>query len=205
MKGLLYKDLVLSWKTNKLCIGMMMLFFALFAIEKNGMLILFQTGVLMALSVCFMLFSYDERISWQAYCHTTPILRRKYVWSRYLFLLFLVGFSAVLFLVTQLPLWFFTKSIDGALLIYCFTILVSLILIVMSVVFPLIFAFGAAKGRLLYLIVVGAYYAMVAIMEIKTDVSSPIFPLAVMLISALCFVVSLVISVCIYERKTAIV
>ncbi len=207
MKGLLYKDFLIMGKMNKLILVMIIGFFIGFMVSMNETGMLFQVGVILTVSMMLGIFGYDERVSWQRYCHTTPVLRQKYVLSKYILTLIMIGGVEVVFQLTQFPLYIMYRSIDLGGLFFYFSYIFSELAMVFALLLPIIFGIGVEKARILYLVCIGAYGVIYGTwMElIARDILDRMLSSVLILgFSALIFCASYPVSVAVYNRRKVI-
>jgi len=148
MKGLLLKDWYLTTKYMRALI-LISLAFAVMSVlsPENGFFRIYPAVMFAMIPVS--LYSYDDREKWTVYAQAFPVSRAQYVTEKYLFGVIctaaLVALLAVLHLVTG------AEGVDGAVTLSLFLALVSA-----SLMLPVLFRFGAEKGRIAYLIFIGA-------------------------------------------------
>lgn len=116
------------------------------------------------------LFSYDEANHWEAYAAAAPNGRRAMVDARYLLA---VGIGAVV-LLFQLLLGILTKSdqLETALLY------TGAFFLYAAVILPISYRFGGTKSRMVMIVVVAAFSALIAIGATSLHVFSDGDPLA---------------------------
>ena len=147
MKGLLLKDWYLTTKYMRALI-LISLAFAVMSVlsPENGFFRIYPAVMFAMIPVS--LYSYDDREKWTVYAQAFPVSRAQYVTGKYLFgaicTAALVALLAVLHLVTG------AEGVDGAVTLSLFLALVSA-----SLMLPVLFRFGAEKGRIAYLIFIG--------------------------------------------------
>ena len=153
MKGLLYKDCVTLIKQLKF----FLLLIALFALIPGGMLHSF--AMIYALMLPFSAIAYDEQAKWDRMAAMMPYTRTQLVLSKYL-----LGWAGVLG-ATLLSLCgqFMGRllragapaeagaAMDAALLT------APIALILLSIALPLLFRFGAERGRMAFVVLIVAF------------------------------------------------
>lgn len=98
------------------------------------------------------IYTYDEREHWCTYCSTLPISRKTYVLAKYLLgILLTLSVSAI---NGAMDLLFTMLGRKGAELSLGMGIAMSLLM--SGFTMPFVYRFGAEKGRIVYLIAVGA-------------------------------------------------
>ena len=148
MLGLILKDLFTlkkNLRTMMLIVLIFMGFFAFFnsQIEFAASFIIFFASIL-SLSA----FSFDKYCSWDSFALTMPISRNKIVGARYLLVLLLVFVAAAMSLLLILLFAQF-KEINPWQMMPSVYLMTALIIILLSVALPVIYKFGAERGRLL--------------------------------------------------------
>ncbi len=147
MKGLLLKDWYLTTKYLRALILISLLFAAMSVFSPENGFFRIYPAVMFAM-IPVSLYSYDDREKWTVYVQAFPVSRAQYVTEKYLFgaicIAALVTLLTVLYLVTG------ADGIDGAV-----TLSLLLGLASASLMLPILFRFGAEKGRIAYLIFIG--------------------------------------------------
>ena len=161
MRGLLWKDVRLMRSYCRSVALLVVVFLAVALVSPNTFFFIYPC--LIVSMIPMTLYSCDEKERFCAYCLTLPISRRQYVSGKYL--LGLLSTAAMLILSvlvcllkTRLDSSFSLHSIAGLL-----TASAALSFLAPAVCFPLLFRFGADKGRTLYLVVIGLTCAASAI------------------------------------------
>ena len=150
MKGLLMKELISLKYYGKTCLFLAVFFMVLGIIQQSAlaflMMLSFMTLVLI-LIINMNSISVDNSTKWDCYAAAMPLNRSDIVKSKYLFSLICAGFCAAVtiplsFLIGQ----FFSPISIAEILATVGGVLLALCLI-LSIVFPLIYKFGAEKSR----------------------------------------------------------
>ena len=199
MKALLYKDFYVLWKQMKFVLFMVAIFcvmpdtgFSLntFFVAYAGML------------VPATLFAYDERAKWDSLAVMMPFSIRDLVLSRYVFA-WLATVYAVFWYLLGYAL--FRGGITKDALVVLGVIL-TLLLAVQSIYFPILFRLGSEKGRmLLFVVIIGlmVLVAMISALLEKLAISpSPVLFLGCFLAAVTMCVGSVKVSVKQYEQRT---
>ncbi len=159
MKGLLRKDLYMTWAYGRtlLVISALFLFSSVFMpSEENFFFVVYP--VLMGGVLPVTLLSYDERFGWNRYCDTMPVSRKLVVDERYLMTLlsFLALYAVTLAVqaVVLLPKGRGEDLIQLVGLLPCFGLAAPAILL------PVSLRFGVEKGRLVYFFIIGLVVAV---------------------------------------------
>lgn len=154
MKGLFYKEGRCLWQYGKSYILLVVIFFGLTFLNKGGgganplwlLYPVFFVGSLPA-----SLLSADERDGWLAYCDTLPIGRRQLVAAKYVTSAVLTALIITLVLLisalTGQPTVAGGTAVPLSILI---PLLLAVGLGVPALMFPIMFKFGATKGRAVY-------------------------------------------------------
>lgn len=159
MKGLLLKDIFLLKNQKR--------FFIIFLFAAGGMLFanLNPAFVINYVTIIFAMFtlstiSYDEFDNGYAFLFTLPITRKQYVAEKYVFG-FLVGGSVwlVVSVFALIVTFFRTGIVEVSVLTTSFFTLIIMFLF-FCVVLPLQIKFGAEKGRIVLVFLVGAIFAI---------------------------------------------
>ena len=204
MKGLLRKDLYMTWAYGRmlLLIGAVFLFTsAVMPSEENFFFVIYP--VLMGGVLPVTLLSYDERFGWNRYCDALPVSRKLVVDERYLMsLLSFLALYAVTLVVQAAVLLPKGRAADlGQLagLLPCFGLLAP------AVMLPVMLRFGVEKGRLVYFFFIGLLVAAGLVFSKQTlGVSGAIGKwgvAAVLLGVVLIFAASWLLSRRIYEKR----
>ena len=158
MKGLLRKDLYMTWAYGRmlLLISALFLFSSVFMpAEENFFFVIYP--VLLGGVLPVTLLSYDERFGWNRYCDALPVSRKLVVDERYLMsLLCFLALYAVTLAVQAAVLLPKGRAADLgqlAALLPCFGLLAP------AVMLPVTLRFGVEKGRLVYYFFIGMLVA----------------------------------------------
>ncbi|MBQ7926023.1 MAG: ABC-2 transporter permease [Lachnospiraceae bacterium] len=207
MKGLLKKDLCMLWNYCRSMILILAAFTLVGAFMEDSFFYSFYP-VLIVSMLPVTLISYDERFKWDIYCQSLPISRRVQVTEKYLLSLLSVLVVILCCIAAQIyrmldMAGFNASVIHWGSLPQFVAMLVGLGLISPSLMIPLIYKFGAEKGRMVFFVVVGFFCALGAMVSVKGSMMQvPSFPeFAVILVCLVLFGISWLISVTIYEKK----
>ena len=148
MKGLLLKDWYLTVKYLRMLILISLLFAAMSVFSPENGFFRIYPAVMFAM-IPVSLYSYDDREKWTVYAQAFPVSRAQYVTGKYLF--GALGMAALVALLTVLYLISGAEGFVGAV-----TLSLVLGLGSASLMLPVLFRFGAEKGRIAYLIFIGA-------------------------------------------------
>ncbi len=208
MKGLIIKDLLSSkGLLSVLAIGAAMMFFYSFLGIDVTVFVVFFIGLLVSVNM----FEFDVRSNWDQLAITLPVRRRDIVTARYIFIGLLVTVALIFGLLVNFMLH--PDSNVGDML-FENSIVISVIFIYLSVYMPIIYKFGAMKGRYISMMIivicaVGGYFLStgaffentgLAILHVLNDIKNYL-PYLAMGLAAVCYVMSLCASWRIYEKK----
>ena len=205
MKGLLYKDMIMTMKYCRSFLLVTAIFVAALLLEPdNGFYMAYPSLFVSMIPVT--LISYDERDKWDQFSGILPASRGMLVSVKYL-----IG---LLFQLAVLALngiaWFIGMSRTGTFgareYMSTLVILMSVALLVPTLLLPCIFKLGVEKGRMAYYIVMGLFgaaAAMVAFAEV--DFSAFALPEwgtgGIFLVCAGLYALSWMLSIGIYKKK----
>ncbi len=199
MKGLLIKDLIMTWKYCRSFLFIMAVFLigSVFVTINSFMTVY---PIVLSSMLPFTICAYDERIKWNVYCNALPISRKKAVVSKYVFTLI-----CVLTVTIAVGLCIFIKMytanlIDMKGLCTTVSILLSVALVSPSFMLPFVFKYSVEKARMAYYVTIGVVCATSAMLS--GDIRIPDVPAYIALVIAIIlFVVSCFISIKLYENK----
>ena len=156
MKGLLLKDWYLTVKYSR--------FLLFFALVYGVCGVFFEDAAVFSILPVMLvallpqtIYSYDEREKWTEYVQTMPVSRAQYVTGKYLF--GAICYAVYVALLAVLHLAHGTEDY-GTL----FAMQFSVGLLAPSVLLPFQFRYGTEKGRMAYLIVLGAFFGFSMVM-----------------------------------------
>ncbi len=198
MKGLLQKEFYQLWGWWLVSLG---IFLAVSTLSGTSFYAVF--AILMAGMLPGSMLSQDEQCRWDSYAGALPVSRAQLVAAKYLIALILIGTAWLLACVTQaIRLGLFTRE---WVLYVTFSLGVGLLC--PSLLLPILFKFGSTKGRVAYLIGLGALFGVVAALSVSAEdgmaflgylqAHAALFPL----VSAALFAVSWRLSVAFYQRR----
>lgn len=205
MKGLLLKDAYLIGKLCKAFILLDIVLIAAALFRSRNMFYIFYPCIISGM-IPMTLISYDEREKWDKYAGTLPYTRTQLVSSKYLIGLFIS--IVVLAFIAATQAYRMSKESGFVLKEYLTVIimLLSVSLIAPAILYPLVFKFGAEKGRIFYFIVIGAACAgSTALINIEPHSITKFNNLTVVAIiftvSVLLYAVSWILSVYFYKGR----
>lgn len=161
MKGLLLKDLYVMKKYMRSFLLIVMGFSAISVFSENAQFFVIY-GMLMTAVTGVSLISYDERFHWDVYSSTMPLSRAQAVTEKYLLnFIFVLLWLPVTLLIQRLGR--FTGGFEEPM--FLISVALSMGLISPAILYPIIFALGSEKGRLVY------YFVIIAMMMFVGGVS----------------------------------
>ena len=197
MKGLLLKDWYLTTKYAMRLLVIAAVFLLLSAImPENGFFMVYPCVLFAMLPTT--LYSYDEKEKWTSYVGALPVSRALYVTEKYLFGALVM--AAYLALLTALYLCFgAAEHLPEALLSA-----VVLGFLAPALMLPVLLRFGVEKGRLAYLLFLGALFGGVLLLtggkgEALLPERAPQWALALLPIAL--YALSWRLSVALYRRR----
>lgn len=200
MKGLLLKDFYLTIKYSRFLLFFVLVYGVVGLFFSDGAVFVILPVMLIAL-LPQTLYSYDEREKWTVYTQALPISRAQYVTEKYLF--GACCYAGYLALMAVLHLAAGTEDY-GTLFVMQFTIG----LMVPTILMPFLFRFGTEKGRMAYLLVIGALFGMSmaltknsqGILSTLRRLTFPIWTLCPAMAAA--YVLSWRLSITLYQKRT---
>lgn len=207
MKGLLYKDFLLTWKNCKFHMIMALIYIVITAMGYYNT----STTVLFGVLACMMisnaaltLITVDERDKWPVYSDALPVSRGMYVSSKYLLTftmqLVVVALSALSLLVAK----------DVSFALGMLSIVWTMSFLMPALMLPLAFWLGPDKGRIAYAVVAGLTAAVTTGLLVifqsgevnfSGDMTSTAMPLTAGLVDMALFALSWPISIKLYARR----
>ena len=210
MKGLIIKDL---YELIKQCrfVVLLCLVYMIIAIMGESSTFFLAFAIVFISMLPITLMAYDEKSKWDSYSITMPYTRKEMVLSKYILSLIGILSMSILYLLLRGTTLLF---IDGSLskLPGMMTSMLPMILVAIlfsSINFPIIFKFGAEKGRLAMIIlcalVGGIFGASAASAEeggdffvsIFSSIPNIVYPIAAVIL----LIISFWISVNFYEKR----
>ncbi len=167
MIGLLYKDVIYMkkmWKT----VLLFSVFFIVFSfVQSNTISAISFISIMIGGNFSMLPFSYDNYSKWNEYQYAFPVSKKTVVCSRYLFGLVLFGICLLLnvvgLLLVQIEILLFTRPYAPITIQYVSAEILPLffIPIMQAISFPLMYRFGAEKGRLYVICAIAVIIAIV--------------------------------------------
>ena len=158
MKGLLRKDIYMTWAYGRMLLLISAVFLSMSALMPSDESFFFVIyPVLLGGVLPVTLLSYDERFGWNRFCDALPVSRKLVVDERYLMSLlsFLALYAVTLAVqaVVLLPKGRAGDLVQLVVLLPCFG------LVAPAVMLPITRRFGVEKGRLVYYFFIGVLVA----------------------------------------------
>lgn len=162
MKGLLLKDIYL---TSKYCrwYFVIMIAFALVSAFSNGNMFYSIYPCIMACMIPVTLMGYDEQSRWDDYCDTLPCSRAEAVSAKYLTGLLTEIIAVAVSAIADAVRMIINSSFSLEEYMTHIALFLVIPLVMSSFMLPVIFKLGVEKGRILYLLIVGAAFGGVAV------------------------------------------
>ncbi len=209
MKGLLKKDLYSTWAYLKMFLFLGIGFLGFYHFNDGANLFFLSYPCIIISTIAGTLFLYDEREKWDVYMLCMPVSRAMAVSSKYVFGLLSMLLLVVANLAFGVTSMLIAQNFDIVSLVFTSTLVAVLSLVPVAIVLPCSYKFGGTKGRLVYLLMLGASCAFVplgaanvnaSIVEINMQ-SIMLAMLALLAASAVLFAVSWLISIAVYRNK----
>ena len=203
MKALIYKDLLAVWKycRNYLFLCGVFLLLSIF-MEEYSFLQMYP--VIFMGTLVNTLIAYDERDKWDRQVLTMPVTRKQYVTGKYLTGMILQGTMMVLSAAACALRLAMGDGFGWAVFKDYLAFLLGLAVAAPSLILPFIFKNGSEKGRMTYLIVLGAIFALamcgVLVLK-KLDMVGVPMDLSVLPAAVLLYPASWALSVRWYEKR----
>ncbi|WP_295087869.1 ABC-2 transporter permease [Ruminococcus sp.] len=152
MKGLIIKELITMFKNNKLSFIVIPVF-ALFGVFNNQNMFLMIVPALLAMIPLGQM-THDELCHWDRYVQCLPVDKNKIVSSKYAMVIVLSLIATVIIgAVMGIINYRNNGSINEVIFMMICSMMIGLSVPCISI--PINLKFGTAKGRIIYLIIVG--------------------------------------------------
>lgn len=171
MMGFLKRDLSLQMVNAKFYLCFILAFAALAAFSDFSAAFASLYLVILSGTSIMSLFNYDEANHWEAYAAAAPNGRRTMVDARYLLA---VGIGVVVFLF-QLVLGLDKSNQLETALLYA-----GAFLLYAAVILPIAYRFGGTKSRMVMIVVVGLFSAVIALTATSLHIFTDGDPLAIL-------------------------
>lgn len=189
MKGLFYKEARCLWQYGKSYILLVVIFFGLAFLNKgdggtNPLWLLYPVFFVGALPASLL--SADEKDGWLVYCDTLPIGRRQLVAAKYVtsavLTMFIIALALLISALTGQPAVAGGTAVPLSILI---SLLLAVGLGVPALMYPVMFKFGATKGRAVYIAVVMVAAAACAVLMASESVSGALTALPILAVNVI--------------------
>lgn len=158
MKGLLLKDLYLSWKYCKAYLFMILFFAALSTFGDSNVFFIYYPCLFIGL-LPLNLLTFDEKEKWHIYADTMPYNRTQVVSGKYIFGFLTMAVGVAVSAVAQALRMSLSGSFSSVEYVSILLGVLSCSLTLPSLILPFVFKVGPEKGRILYMVVTGAVVA----------------------------------------------
>lgn len=207
MKGLLLKDFYMAKRYCRSFFVIVLLFIAISVIGENNTFFVFYP-VLMGTIVPVTLLAYDERSKWETNSATMPYTRAQLVSAKYIDMLFLLICCLILVGISQYIRMAHAGEIQWKELGRLMGLLSVVGTVSPCLMLPVIFRFGAEKGRVMYFVVIIAFFVAIATFSniLPKDYQLPSglqhwIVLAGIIVIGLTLLISWRISIYFYEKR----
>ena len=204
MKGLVLKDLYLTFAKQKMLLLLTCFLLGVALMDNNNLFLLIYSTVFITM-LPISLLSMDESEKWTTFCETLPVTKGQYVSGK--MILYLVTTCAFIALtaVTEAVWMVLYGGFDETLYTAIMLGVTLTPFVVSSVQFPIIFRFGAEKGRIIFL----SLYLVLSLSSVyflnKTTLLSWLsginIPILIGAVAAI-FTLSWLLSIRMYEKRT---
>lgn len=161
MKGLLIKDVrLLASQKNFFAVVIVIALIVMMTTENPS----FAIGYVTFLFPMFTLstISYDEFDNGYAFLFTLPIRRKEYVLEKYIFGLLVGGISWLgVTLITMIYQMAAVPGFQAKEWLVSSAYMISIMVLMLSVVIPLVMKFGGDKSRIVLMLIVGIFIAVI--------------------------------------------
>lgn len=208
MKGLLYKDFYCLKQNLKYILAIFLLFGCIFIPQGNSSII--GTIIIIFPMLVITTLSYDHAGKWDRFALTMPITRKMLVRSKYILFLIMLLFGMLVGILFSAAGILFGKSFDMIEIGLEMGTVAAMALWSGILLLPLIYKFGVERARLFLLLLFalfgGGIMASVSIakngsLPALTQQQLTAFTVIFLIVSVICYAVSYLISVKIYQRK----
>lgn len=201
MKGLLLKDYYLLVKNGKLMLLVILGSIIIAAFFQKVTFLVCYPSVLAGI-LSMLLIQLDAKDKWELYSHTLPYTKGQLVSVKYLVGLIASAIVFILSALAQFISWHVQDIYHSASFLQLLFFLFIMSLIGPAIFLPLVFKWGAEKGRLIYYLVIGA------LMGISTQLSfeennntSVVITIVIALIIIVLYILSWRLSINLYKKR----
>lgn len=208
MKGLLLKDLYMAKKYCRVNFVFVILCLAMSAFGVNSIFFMVYSMVFISV-IPVSLISYDEKSRWNIYSEVFPWSRFQVVSAKYLMAIILVGGVWILTALAQIIRMLRNPFLQWTNILMELSVLLVMGIFSSSIILPVIFKFGAEKGRIAYyavIVVVCAASAAVSTAGVDLNIDLPLIwikliPAAILIAGICVFAGSWLLSMKFYEKR----
>ena len=168
MKGLIKKDFYII-KQNMKYILLFLAVFGIIALEGDN--ILYFIPVFLITMIFITTFSYDDYNNWDAYAVTLPNGRKNVVKSKYIASITLTVFATLITYILSVIIGVINGNLDLSNMTSLILSGLFSVVLIQAIMYPLIFKFGAEKGRIW--LFVGVFLSVTIISIIFKNISIP--------------------------------
>ena len=208
MLGLFYKDNIQMLRTGRIFLIVGVLFLVMSVISPETLFYTFNPCIMISMVFPVTAMSFDESEKWNVFCLTTSVTRRQYVHAKYLLHLF---WTLILLAATSGAL-LIRMIIHHAFIASDFlTLLPTMLTLSLGMpvfLYPFIFRYGVEKGRIVYMVLIGAATAAGILILNRSDFAqsagaemSTMPLLAAAGIAAVLYALSWFLSLSLYEKR----
>ena len=208
MKGLILKDFYTMSSTLKIYAFLIFVYVAVFGIMENNPISAIMVSTLVISMSPVTALAYDEQSKWDKMARTAPVSAKEIVVAKYIFSLLMAVAAAVFSTLAIIIVDKFRNTSD------CLIAMVMAILLAMfyhSMLFPTIYKFGTAKGRIYTMLIMFIPAILVALFSFVGFWTSAVIIMltdygelcaaAIVLLIVLMYIGSVGLSVKIYKNK----
>lgn len=159
MKGLLLKDLYLSWKYCRSYLFMILFFALISCFGDNNPFFVYYPCLFIGLAP-LNLQTFDEKEKWHIFADTMPYSRAQMVSGKYVYGLFTAAVGLVIAAAAQAIRMNLAGYFSAGEYIRILLGMLSCSLMLPALIMPCVFKLGAEKGRIAYMVITGAVVAV---------------------------------------------
>ena len=202
MKGLLRKDFYLLWYYSRMLPVLVFGFILFSAFASSGESPFFTYyPCILGSALSINLLAYDESEHWCGYCDTLPVTRRQYVSGKYIIaflcsgVIFLLSAAAAAVRFCRSGSWNLIDWGDQA------AVLATIAFLPAALCLPLLFKYGAQKGRIAFIAVIGCFCGLTVVVDMPqlSGLSLPVVLLPIL--ALIIFAASWLLSIRFYQKR----
>lgn len=206
MKGLILKDLIMTWKYCKAFLLLIVMFLTVSAFSNDTMFYILYPSI-MASMIPMTLQAYDERSKWELNALTMPYSRAQLVSVKFVIGLFAGVLVVIATAILQALRMFLTDSFQWDSWLSIVTLVFALSCIAPALSLPCIFKLGSEKGRIYHSVITGVICGGSVLLtfgfpELTTQALSASSPLPILCLVAIAiYGLSWWLSIRFYEKR----